>query len=433
MDELKELFFSKTEGKITPNLSIHARYGNSVLVRNAGEQLFYLILELSSSSSTQTQHIPLNLALVLDRSTSMHGPKFEMVKTNTIWLLRHLHEEDTLSIVAFSDQAEVLVSQVHFNERPFAESRISMLQPGGSTEIYNGLVMGLAELEKNFKPNQANHLILLTDGRTYGDEITSLELAKVAANEGIVIHCFGYGNKWNDIFLDQLVSISGGNCIFVSSPKELHRFLEDKINHIDKIMINSISMNCWPGNGVELKYTFRLSPEPGMISMENPLRLGSITPDQNLKILFEFSIGGEMLGEEKSVKVLESELSIGIPFLDNNAGSIKINFEIPTSEKVLNEPPDSEIMHAMSDITLYRMQENARRELSAGEHIKASRHLQYLATHLIAKGQKELARTALQEADRIIKDKKMSDMGVKQIKYGTRSLINKSGMGSDDL
>jgi Ca-activated chloride channel family protein len=85
------------------------------------------------------------------------------------------------------------------------------------------------------------------------------------------------------------------------------------------------------------------------------------------------------------------------------------------------------IVHALSQLTLYRMQEKAQDELKKGETVKASRHLQYLATHLISKGERDLANTVLKEADNIQKKKGYSKEGDKRIKYGTRSLLLPSG------
>lgn len=53
-----------------------------------------------------------------------------------------------------------------------------------------------------------------------------------------------------------------------------------------------------------------------------------------------------------------------------------------------NENMPAPIVHALSQLTLYRMQEKAQEELEKGDTVKASRHLQYLATHLLSRGEK---------------------------------------------
>jgi Ca-activated chloride channel family protein len=74
------------------------------------------------------------------------------------------------------------------------------------------------------------------------------------------------------------------------------------------------------------------------------------------------------------------------------------------------------------------MQEKAQEELENGDTVKASRHLQYLATHLLSRGEKELANAVLKEADHIQKSSKFSEEGDKRIKYGTRSLMLPPGL-----
>ena len=87
------------------------------------------------------------------------------------------------------------------------------------------------------------------------------------------------------------------------------------------------------------------------------------------------------------------------------------------------EPPPAAIIQAISKLTLYRIQEKARAEVSAGEYDKASNHLQKLATHLLAQGERGLAHTIMLEVDHIEKEKSFSESGEKQIKYGTRALV----------
>ncbi len=62
-------------------------------------------------------------------------------------------------------------------------------------------------------------------------------------------------------------------------------------------------------------------------------------------------------------------------------------------------------------------------EATAGDYEQAAEHLSRLATHLLAQGERELAKTALLEAENIQKKKSFSQQGGKEIKYGTRALL----------
>ncbi len=77
----------------------------------------------------------------------------------------------------------------------------------------------------------------------------------------------------------------------------------------------------------------------------------------------------------------------------------------------------------MSHLTLYRIQEKAQESVKLGDMNKASKHLHHMATHLLAKGDRNLAHTVLREAEFLKNNNKLSDLGEKKIKYGTRALL----------
>ena len=89
--------------------------------------------------------------------------------------------------------------------------------------------------------------------------------------------------------------------------------------------------------------------------------------------------------------------------------------------------PRQEILSALSAVTLYRMQESARREVELGQHTKAARRLERLSTHLLSAGERKLAKAALYEAARLRKSKMLSNEGEKTLKYGTRALLLPGG------
>ncbi|MFN8401646.1 MAG: hypothetical protein U0X74_16660 [Anaerolineales bacterium] len=56
-----------------------------------------------------------------------------------------------------------------------------MISSFGGTEIFQGLDAGFKEIRRTLDPARVNHIILLTDGNTYGDEQDCLRLAEQAA------------------------------------------------------------------------------------------------------------------------------------------------------------------------------------------------------------------------------------------------------------
>ncbi|NLF00289.1 MAG: DnaJ domain-containing protein, partial [Anaerolineales bacterium] len=77
------------------------------------EQVAYLLLEIRPGAGMQAPRLPLNLCLVIDRSTSMQGARLEYVKAAAREIIAGLQDDDALALVTFSDRAQVVLpSQV---------------------------------------------------------------------------------------------------------------------------------------------------------------------------------------------------------------------------------------------------------------------------------------------------------------------------------
>ncbi|WP_345321541.1 VWA domain-containing protein [Candidatus Villigracilis proximus] len=393
------------------------------LVRLNEEQLLYVLLEISPrEESEKLPTPPLNICLVLDRSTSMQGDKMDMVKATAIQLLRGLRAEDVLSVVAFSDRAEVIIPASIETDRRKQEGRIQMIQPSGATEIFNGLKAGMQEIRRTLNPSRINHIILLTDGQTYGDEQDCLNLAEEAAAQNIGITGMGIGHEWNDIFLDALASKTGGSSAYISKPKDIQRFLVDKFNALASTYADDVILDFKPQEHVKVNYAFRLHTRRRKRSVETPMRLGPILRDMPLHVLIEFVVSPEALVDDVFI-LLEGSLKLSIAARSTPIPPIRIKLDREVRVNPSAEPPPTRILSALSRLTLYRMQDRARSAADDGQYDTAVRHLHNLATHLLSQGEHSLAKTALFEADNLERMHSWSASGNKDIKYSTRALL----------
>ena len=253
-------------------------------------QLIYALLEFSPAAKfALTPNPPLNMCLVFDRSTSMQGVRMDTVKTAAIELIRQLRPEDRLSIVLFSDRAEVLLPAGKRLDRTLIETQIQMIRASGGTEIYQGLEAGFEEVNQNAARSLINHIILITDGRTYGDEDQCLQLADAAALQGIRITGLGIGTEWNDVFLDELTGRTGGTSVYISRASDIRSFLQEKFISLKQIFAERVTLNLTLSPGVKLTSAFRLQPESAVLAVPFPIRLGSIPKPSKLSVLLELT------------------------------------------------------------------------------------------------------------------------------------------------
>jgi Ca-activated chloride channel family protein len=355
----------------------------------------------------------------------MQGARMDMVKASAYNLLQQLRPQDMLTVISFSDRAEVLIPPTRVAALSKSDHRIHAIQPGGGTEILQGLYQGMEQLRKTDN-TYLRHLILLTDGNTYGDDEGCLQLARDAASEGITISVLGIGHEWNDTLMDQITSISSGNSIYVNSSRELENFLSQKMADLGSLYARGLSFVFKSDPGVQLRYAFRLNPSIGPLEGTSPLPLGDIQYRKSISFLLEFLVP-PIPTEVERFSLASGQVWMEIPSLNVQKARILLDIQRPAKTTIEPETPPSVLVEALSKLTLYRLQEKVRNEVDEGQIEKATKHMHYLATHLLSQGDRELAHAVLIEAEHIQQSRRFSGEGEKRIKYGTRSLLLPSG------
>lgn len=412
------------EVEVNKDIKHELHFSRPNLVKLGEDQLLYILLEVAPRDESAENLVapPLNLCLVLDRSTSMQGEKLDILKATAIQLLRSLRPQDVLSIVAFSDRAEVVVPASISLDKKKQEGRIQMMQASGATEIFNGLDAGLKEIRRTLDPSRVNHIILLTDGQTYGDEQACLQLAEQAAAQNIGITGMGIGHEWNDIFLDALAGKTGGSSAYISKPKDIERLLVEKFQALVSTYADDVLLEYKEQDDVKINYVFRLQPDAGPIEAGSPMRLGPILRDVHLQVLIELVVKPEALKGDNAT-ILNGFLKTSIAARPMPVPPIRLHLTREVHQTPSSDPPPTRILSALSRLTLYRMQERAQVAVDAGQFEVAVRHLQNLATHLLSQGEHSLAKTALFEAENLERMHAWSASGNKDIKYSTRALL----------
>jgi Ca-activated chloride channel homolog len=409
--------------RAAPEMSISIKYSSPTALPCMSEaQLTYVLVDLVCTADPRKENLPpCHVCLVLDRSTSMAGDRMDMVKTSALNLLQQLRSQDILSVIAFSDRAEVLIPPTRASALSKSDHRISLMQTGGGTEILQGLALGMEQLRKTDN-SHLRHLILLTDGHTYGDDDGCVELANAAANEGITISVLGIGYEWNDVLMDRIASLSGGDSVFVSDPHDLDHFLSQKLADLEAVYARGLKFEFESDTGCQLRYAFRLLPSIGDLSTKSPILLGDILYRKSISILFEFLVPPINVEMERFA-LARGMVKMEIPSRKMSKSRFLIDLNRPARNGVEPEAAPPVIIEAMSKLTLYRLQEKVRLEVGEGDIEKATRHLHYLATHLLSQGDRELAHSVLIEAEHVQQSRRLSGEGEKRIKYGTRALL----------
>lgn len=181
---------------------------------------------------------PLNLALALDVSGSMAGAPLDNLVIGLRMMLPHLRTDDRVSIVTFSDSAEVLVSGATAvtdggsSAWRSVETELAGLRAGGGTNIYAGLLEAFLQLEQHAEAGHERRVVLLSDGQAtsgFREPARLLALAREYAGRGSSLSTIGVGEQFDSELL-RLLSVEGaGSYYFLDDPAALREVFTEEV------------------------------------------------------------------------------------------------------------------------------------------------------------------------------------------------------------
>lgn len=399
-------------------------------------QVVYLLVEIlpdprSSSQSEQMQQPSrLNLTLVLDHSNSMNGARMERVKAAAHQIIDQMNEQDIFSVVGFNDYSEVVIPATPVQDKAGLKARVSMMNASGGTEIFKGLQAGIEQNRKYLAPKLVNHVILLTDGNTYGDQERCINLVKQAAADGIITSAMGLGSDWNDKFLDEIATVSGGACAYIKSPSSVVRFLNDHVRSLVNVFVERLQLSVAPDADVKLETAFKLTPNSQPLSVDvAEIPLGNLQLNRVTSLLLQFEVPANLRPGFRTVARLIARGDI----LANKYPPFQAlsDFSIGVSAHTEAEETPAPLLDALGKLTLYRLQERAQEALENGDIKEATHRLETLATRFLEHGQTDLAKQVLAEAHQVATTSALSSEARKDMKFQTRFLLASGGKNSN--
>ncbi len=205
-------------------ITLDASLDTQLLPANVAHKSYLRIALRGGDVDTTRDRAPMNVAIVLDKSSSMAGAKIARAKDAALAALDELRPNDIVSVVAYDNTVRVLVPATKASDRAVIERGINQLSAGGSTALFGGTSKGAAEVRKFFEAGRVNRVVLLSDGRANIGPSSPGELARLGRSlrrEGISVTTVGLGLDYNEDLMVSLASTSGGQHAFVEHPRQL--------------------------------------------------------------------------------------------------------------------------------------------------------------------------------------------------------------------
>ena len=209
-----------------------SRYGRDQWAseRSEGADRWMLRVGVRGKEVAREDRQPLQLTFVVDTSGSMkEGGRMELVKHALRLLITELDANDSIALVAFSNEARQILPMTSAANRGLIETSIHGLSPNGGTNAEAGLRMGYETAGLTLAPGNHSRVVLLSDGvanigQTDQDRVN--EDVRKQRERGIYLNTVGVGmGNHNDTFLEQLANKGDGLCNYVDDEREARRAL----------------------------------------------------------------------------------------------------------------------------------------------------------------------------------------------------------------
>lgn len=210
------------DGRFIPDLTVRDFV---VLDENAPRAIEYF---------SPGSRVPLAVVLMVDRSSSMSGPKMERAKMAASAFIGTLGPEDLLEIIAFADRTERPLA--FSTDRAAAEAAISGLSAKGMTVLFESLSISLRDLAQMRRPETTEYrqvIIILSDGEDTKSLLAFDDVLEEARQSGVLIYTVSLRSDVNGRALPtprelfQLANDTGGRAIAIEDPEKLAPVYEE--------------------------------------------------------------------------------------------------------------------------------------------------------------------------------------------------------------
>jgi Ca-activated chloride channel homolog len=391
-----------------------------------GDQAVYAMIEVLSAGRTVFGAAGANFALVLDRSGSMDGEKMENLKEAVGYVVDHLRDSDSVSVVIFDDQVETLIPSQPAQNRDEIKSAIEKVIARGGTQISDGLKAGLEEAKKGFSKDRVNRILLLTDGRTWDDEELCLRLAEEAGRQGIAITSMGIGGEWNEKLLLQLAEKSGGDSHWIENPIAILDVFRCEVEGVQSVSAINLRVTGRMNQGVKPIRVYTTVPLIADVSAKSikggslVADLGSLDGKRGQTMLVELRVPKQKAGR---FRIGQIETTCDMPPQGVSGWSVKSDLFVSfTDDAAAASKVNARVMNLVEKVSAFKLQTKALTEVEAGDIAAATQKLEAAATVLLNLGEQDLAETAEQEILSLRKTGALTALGTKKLEYGTRKL-----------
>ncbi len=270
------------------DLSLSLGSPRDLIYRRGGSLRLLVASVVAPARPAAAEALPLNLALVIDRSGSMSGAPIEAARRAAAGVVERLGPKDSLSIVSFETAPHVHLDAATMDEagRRRAQQVLGELVAEGTTNLSGGWLHGARCVAGRMRDGEAtqNRVVLLSDGFANQGVTDAVELRKHAEElrlRSLFTTTVGIGDGYNPELLQTLAEYGGGRLHDAERAEEIIEVVLGELGEARATAADDLSLIlAWPRSvspellGVYPSRTTDLAP-PGHDAIE--VTLGTLT------------------------------------------------------------------------------------------------------------------------------------------------------------
>lgn len=189
----------------------------------------------TQAAPSTAERPPAALTFVVDISGSMaETGRLDLVRKSLDILTDELRDDDSISLVTFSDEAETRLPMTRLKgNRNRIKDAVGEMSPAQSTNVEAGITLGYEESVEGHREGATNRVVLLSDAlANTGDTEAEGILKKIDSNRreyGITLFGVGVGSEYGDAFMEQLTNKGDGNTTYVGDEEQARKVFVDQL------------------------------------------------------------------------------------------------------------------------------------------------------------------------------------------------------------
>ena len=397
-------------------------------------QLVYVLTEVTPTMGMPNVRLPLNFALVLDRSGSMAGEKLRNVKEAVKHIIDQLEPTDVVSIVTFETKTQVLVAAQQATNKDDIKRQVDKITDGGGTNMAAGLHEGLNQIRRWLRADRTSRVVLLTDGDATDNEDDSRREADSAGSLGVPIIGLGFGSNWKEEFIIDLADRSilaspgsrAGKADYIPNPSQVQSIFQQVFASM-QVVAKDVTVNIRMVQGVEARRVWQVTP------MIKDIGRNAIQGRAVVINVGDLEKGGaaymtEMMLPPRpagGVRFAQADVTYDVPGHGQQRDAIDLIVNY-TTDSYLAGQLNGRVMNIVEKVQAFKLQTQALDEAEIGNVRGATQKLRQAVTILLSQGDTELAQQMQNEANRLEQSGEMSNEAKKTIKLTSRKTIKLS-------